>query len=123
MPPWHLDKTVGIRHYKNDLSLNEADIATIVKWVDAGAPGGNASDAPPPQHFAPEDAWHIGKPDLVVPMGGEHTMYAKGPDWWIDYFADIQIPEDRYIKAMEIRPGTRRIVHHVVMYVIEPDAP
>ena len=39
MPPWHLDKTVGIRHYKNDLSLNEADIATIVKWVDAGAPG------------------------------------------------------------------------------------
>ena len=56
-------------------------------------------------------------------MGGEHTMYAKGPDWWIDYFADVEIPEDRYIKAMEIRPGTRRIVHHAVMYVIEPDAP
>jgi hypothetical protein len=123
MPPWHLDKTVGIRHYKNDLSLNEADIATILKWVDAGAPGGNAADAPAPQKFAPEDAWHIGKPDLVVPMGDEHTMYAKGPDWWIDYFADVEIPEDRYIKAMEIRPGARRIVHHVVMYVIEPDAP
>ena len=46
MPPWHLDKTVGIRHYKNDLSLNDADIATIVKWVDAGAPGGNPSDCP-----------------------------------------------------------------------------
>jgi mono/diheme cytochrome c family protein len=123
MPPWHLDKSVGIRHYKNDLSLSEAEIATIVKWVDAGAPGGTASDAPPPQKFAPEDAWHIGKPDLVVPMSDEHTMYAKGPDWWIDYFAEVEIPEDRYIKAMEIRPGTRRIVHHVVMYVIEPDAP
>jgi len=76
MPPWHLDKTVGIRHYKNDLSLSDADIATIVKWVDAGAPGGNAGDAPAPQKFAPEDAWHIGKPDLIVPMSGEHTMFA-----------------------------------------------
>ena len=123
MPPWHLDKTVGIRKYKNDLSLSEAEIATIVKWVDAGAPGGNPADAPPPQKFQPEDVWHIGKPDLVVKMDGQHKMYSKGPDWWIDYFAEVQIPEDRYIKAMEVRPGNRRIVHHVVMYVIEPDAP
>jgi len=123
MPPWHLDKTVGIRKYKNDLSLTDAEIATIVKWVDAGAPGGNPADAPPPQKFQPEDVWHIGKPDLVVKMDGQHKMYSKGPDWWIDYFADVNIPEDRYIKAMEVRPGNRRIVHHVVMYVIEPDAP
>ena len=123
MPPWHLDKTVGIRKYKNDLSLSDAEIATIVKWVDAGAPGGNPADAPPPQKFQPEDVWHIGKPDLVVKMDGQHKMYAKGPDWWIDYFAEVTIPEDRYIKAMEVRPGNRRIVHHVVMYVIEPDAP
>jgi len=123
MPPWHLDKTVGIRKYKNDLSLNDEEIATIVKWVDAGAPGGNMADLPPPQRFGPEDVWHIGKPDLVVKMDQVHKMYSKGPDWWIDYFADSGLKEDRWIKAMEIRPGNRRIVHHAVMYAIEPDAP
>ena len=46
-------------------------------------------------------------------MDGTHKMYAKGPDWWIDYFADTGLTEDRWIKAMEIRPGNRRIVHHV----------
>ena len=123
MPPWHLDKTVGIRKYKNDISLSDKEIATLVAWVDGGALQGNPADAPPLRKFAPEDAWHIGKPDLIVPMGGQHKMYAKGPDWWIDYFADVTLDEDRYIKAMEVRPGNRRIVHHVVMYVIEPDAP
>ncbi len=88
MPPWHLDKTVGIRKYKNDISLNDKEIATIVAWVDGGAPQGNPADMPPARTFAPEDVWHIGKPDLIVPMDGTHKMYAKGPDWWIDYFAD-----------------------------------
>src|SRR5690348_17269961 len=48
MPPWHLDKTVGIRKYKNDRSLSDDEIATIARWVDAGAPRGNPSDLPPP---------------------------------------------------------------------------
>jgi hypothetical protein len=123
MPPWHLDKTVGIRNYKNDISLNDDQIATITRWADAGAPMGNLADMPRPQTFGPEDVWHIGKPDLIVKMTGTHTMYAQGPDWWIDYFADVPLAEDRWIKAMEIRPGNRRIVHHVVTYAIEPDAP
>jgi hypothetical protein len=123
MPPWHLDKTVGIKRFKNDISLSDEEIATVVKWADAGAPKGNAADMPPPQHFMPEDAWHIGKPDLIVKMNGVHKMYANGPDWWIDYFGDTGLTEDRWIKAMEIRPGNRKIVHHVVTYVIEPDAP
>ena len=123
MPPWHLDKTVGIRKYKNDMSLTDGQIATIVGWVDAGAPLGNRGDLPKPQTFRPEDVWHIGAPDLLVKMSKVHTMYPKGPDWWIDYFADIPLAEDRWIKAMEIRPSNRRIVHHSVTYVIEPDAP
>src|SRR6266567_6021433 len=48
MPPWHIDQTVGIQHFQNDRSLSEQQIATIVKWVDAGAPPGNPSDMPPP---------------------------------------------------------------------------
>ena len=50
-------------------------------------------------------------------------MYANGPDWWIDQFADTGLTEDRWIKAMEIKPGNPKIVHHVVIYAIEPDAP
>ena len=113
MPPWHIDRTVGIRHYKNDLSLTDEEIDMVVKWADAGAPQGNPADMPPAQTFRPEDQWHIGKPDIVVKMDGTHKMYANGPDWWIDYFGDSGLTEDRWIKAMEIRPGNRKIVHHV----------
>jgi len=123
MPPWHLDKTVGIRHYKNDRSLTDEEIATIVKWVDAGAPQGNPADMPPPLTFTADNAWYIGKPDLLATTDKEFTMYAKGPDWWIDQFGDIQLTEDRWIQAMEVKPGNPKIVHHSVVYAIEPDAP
>jgi len=53
----------------------------------------------------------------------EFKMYPKGSDWWIDQFGEITVPEDRWIKAMEIKPSNRRIVHHAVVYAIEPDAP
>ena len=123
MPPWHLDKTVGIRHYKNDRSLNDDQIATIVRWVDAGAPQGNPADMPTPLTFAADANWFIGEPDLKVTTPNDFMMYAKGPDWWIDQFADVTLDEARWIKAMEIKPSNPKIVHHVVVYVIEPDAP
>jgi hypothetical protein len=121
MPPWHLDKTVGIRKYKNDRSLSDTDIATIVKWVDSGAPQGDAADLPAPLTFAPENSWYIGKPDLLVTTEKDFTMYPAGPDWWIDQYAEVKIPEDRWIKAMEIKPSNPKIVHHAVIYAIEPD--
>ena len=122
MPPWHLDKTVGIRDYKNDLSLNDVQIATIVKWVDSGAPEGAAADLPKPLDFKGENTWFIGQPDLLVATD-EFKMYAKGSDWWIDQYGEAIVTEDRWIKAMEIKPANRRIVHHSVVYAIEPDAP
>jgi hypothetical protein len=123
MPPWHLDKTVGVRHYKNDRSLNDDEIVTVARWVDNGAPQGNPADMPKPIAFRPEGDWFIGEPDLKVTTPNDFTMYANGPDWWIDQFADVVIPEDRWIKAMEIKPSNPKIVHHVVIYAIEPDAP
>jgi hypothetical protein len=123
MPPWHLDKTVGIRHYKNDRSLSDEEIATVVRWADSGAPLGNPADLPPALAFKPESEWFIGEPDLKVTTPNDFVMYANGPDWWIDQYADVVIPEDRWIKAMEIKPSNPKIVHHVVIYVIEPDAP
>jgi len=123
MPPWHLDKTVGVRHYKNDRSLSDAEIATVVRWVDNGAPQGNPADMPPPLTFRAEGEWFIGEPDLKVTTPNDFTMYANGPDWWIDQYAEVQLDEDRWIKAMEIKPSNPKVVHHVVIYAIEPDAP
>jgi hypothetical protein len=123
MPPWHLDKTVGIRHYKNDRSLSDAEIATVVRWVDSGAPQGDPHDLPAPLTFNSENTWYIGKPDLTITTPADFKMYANGPDWWIDQYAEVKIPEDRWIKSMEIKPSNPKIVHHCVVYAIEPDAP
>jgi hypothetical protein len=122
MPPWHLDKSVGIRSYKNDISLTDEQIATVVKWVDQGAPEGNPADMPAPPTYASENQWFIGEPDLTVTTG-DFKMYPKGPDWWIDQFAEVTLTEDRWIKAMEVKPNNRKITHHAVIYAIEPDAP
>jgi hypothetical protein len=123
MPPWHLDKTVGVRHYKNDRSLSDAEIATIVRWADGGAPLGNPADLPTPLAFRPDADWFIGEPDLKVTTPNDFVMYANGPDWWIDQYAEVQLDEDRWIKSMEIKPSNPKVVHHVVVYAIEPDAP
>ncbi len=122
MPPWHLDKTVGIRKYKNDISLSDGEIATIAKWVDSGSPQGNPADMPKPLDFTKENTWFIGPPDLLVTTD-DFKMYAKGSDWWIDQYAEVTLAEDRWIKAMEVKPSNRRIVHHAVVYAIEPNAP
>jgi hypothetical protein len=80
---------------------------------------------PPPLTFRDNSNgadWFIGDPDLRITTG-DFTMYPNGPDWWIDQFAEMTVPEDRWIKAMEIKPSNPKIVHHVVVYAIEPDAP
>jgi hypothetical protein len=68
MPPWHIDRNVGIDKFKDDPSLSAAEIAAISAWVDQGAPEGNPKDMPPPRQFSDLDKWHIGKPDIVISM-------------------------------------------------------
>src|SRR5437667_9577684 len=65
MPPWFIDRNIGIQHFKNDISLQDNEISTIVAWVDAGAPLGNPRDMPPPASFPDITAWQLGTPDLV----------------------------------------------------------
>jgi hypothetical protein len=123
MPPWGLDMTVGITEIENVRALSDDQIDTIVRWAEAGAPLGNPADLPKPLTFATDDTWDIGKPDLVVSFPKDHQMYAKGSDWWINYFADTGLTEDRWIKGMATRPGSREIVHHAIAYVLEPNPP
>ena len=122
MPPWHFDKTTGIRKYKNDISLSDDQIAAIVRWVDNGAVEGNPADMPP-LSFASDRTWFIGTPDLLATTDKDFTMYARGPDWWIDQYGEINLTEDRWIKAMEVKPSNPKVVHHSVVYAIEPDPP
>src|SRR5215471_14358039 len=122
MPPWYIDRTVGIRKFDNDPSLSDEEVATITKWADAGAPRGNPADMPAPVKFNDEDIWHIGKPDLVV-KSTEHHIPASGSDWWGDYIVDTGLTEDRYLKAVETKPspGAKTVVHHAVTYLIQDE--
>src|SRR5262249_12831618 len=81
MPPWHVVRNVGIQKFKNDPSLSDDEVATIVRWVESGAPRGDPRDMPPPRRFEDAGGWHIGKPDLVV-TATVHKVPASGADWW-----------------------------------------
>jgi hypothetical protein len=124
MPPWHLDKTVGIQKFKNDISLNDQQISTIVAWVDGGAAMGDPKEMPAPRTFN-DDEWTIGKPDLIVSLPKDDVVYAKGPDWWVDRIVDAGITEDRYVKAVETKVSKdgRRVVHHAIANLIQSEDP
>jgi hypothetical protein len=127
MPPWHLDKTVGISHFSNDRSLNDDQIETIVRWVDNGSPLGDPKDAPQARVFSDDNGWKLaasyGQPDMVI-KSADYTMPAHGQDVWFKPETDINLPETRWVRAVEMRPGTmqgRRIMHHVLANLIQDE--
>jgi len=102
MPPWFIDRNIGIQRFKDDPSLSDAEIATIAAWVDAGAPRGNPADLPPPIEW-PADGWTYGTPDVIV-ASPEGTVEADAPDWFGEWgVSPIELPEDRYVKAIEVK--------------------
>ncbi len=115
MPPWYVDKNVGVRHFTNDVSLSDEEIATIVKWADSGAVKGDPADMPKPRQFEDLDKWHIATPDLVVTLPKDLIVPAKAPDRWVDIVVDPGLKEDRYLQAIETKPTKGfRVVHHAV---------
>jgi hypothetical protein len=123
MPPWHMDKTIGITKFKNDPSLSDDEIQTIARWVDGGAPRGNPADMPPLRQFAEAGTWDF-TPDLVVKFP-PYRVPAAGPDLYGNIYADIPITKDRYIQAIQTRaatPQSRKVVHHALSYAVDdPD--
>jgi hypothetical protein len=121
MPPWHIERNIGITEFKDDPSLSDAEIATLAAWADQGAPKGDMKDMPPPRVFedADEMFWHIGKPDLIVTLPVDHIVPAASNDVFIDYINDSGLTEDRYVKAVETKPGpgARQVTHHLLTYV------
>jgi len=127
MPPWHIDQAVGVRQFKNDMSLSEQQISAIVRWVDLGAPLGNPSDMPKAKQWPSDDEWQaakdLGQPDLVI-KSEPYTMPAHHQDVWWRPVSNVPVSEPRWVRAVEMRPGTlagRRIVHHAVAYLDQDD--
>ena len=103
MPPWYIEKNVGIQHFKDDFSLSEQEIAKIAAWADSGAPQGNPADMPAPLVFPDNKAWRIGTPDLVV-VSPQVEMKAQAPDWFgVIGQSNTGLTEDRYVAAVEVR--------------------
>ena len=103
MPPWFVEKDMGIQKFKDDISLNDAEIAKIAKWADSGAPRGNPADMPKLLDFSHSDKWTIGEPDLVL-KSNDVKIPAVGPDWWGDLgLVPTGLTEDRYVSAVEVR--------------------
>ncbi|MBM3778732.1 MAG: cytochrome c [Acidimicrobiia bacterium] len=101
MPPWMLEKNVGIQGFQDDPSLSDAQIAMIAEWVDNGAPRGNPDDMPPPLTWRGPNEWAIGEPDLIV-KSKPFSMEAEAPDWWGSFDNVLTgLTEDRYVAAYE----------------------
>ena len=120
MPPWHLDQTVGIQDFKNDISLTDDEIDTIVRWVDAGAPEGDPARLPEPLSFPPAGAWEVeavlGRPPDFIVRSTPYTVVANGQDQWWEpeiEFEGFDVP--RYIRAAEFKPSYPvgiKVTHH-----------
>jgi hypothetical protein len=134
MPPWHIDKSVGVQKFKNDISLSDEQIDTITAWIDQGAVEGNPADLPKPRPVSTTLFWQgqrdgYGPPDFVV-KSGEYTMPAVSQDqWWRPAPVDIPgLTEPRWARMVEIRPSNlqgRKILHHSIAHLIlnnDPEA-
>ena len=134
MPPWYIEKDIGIQQYKGDISLSEEEIDTIAVWADSGAPRGDPADLPPPTTFTDASGWEIGEPDLVL-ESEEIEVLAAAPDWWGPMGeTPTGLTEDRYVSAIEMREvgifegapdrdtiGGLYVIHHLVMTAVGPD--
>jgi hypothetical protein len=108
MPPWKPDDPAGT--FRGEHRLTAEQIGMIGQWTKEGTIEGDAKDLPPPPKFAV--GWQLGEPDMIVTMPKEYTLAAESRDVYRNFVIPFEVPAGKYIKAVEFRPGNRRIVHH-----------
>lgn len=118
MPPWHANPAYG--HFVNDRRLSQKEIDLITAWVDQGAKEGDVKDLPKAPQFV--EGWSIGKPDQIF-YAEEYTLEAKGADEYQYFDVPTNFTEDKYIQAVEARPGNRKVVHHIIAFIVPPGSP
>jgi tetratricopeptide (TPR) repeat protein len=113
MPPWLPE--AGYGNFQDERRLTDDQIRTIDEWVRHGAPAGSAADAPPAPKFA--SGWQLGEPDMVIAATAPYRLPAGGPDQYWNFVLPLKAPAARWVKAIEIRPGNIRAVHHANVIV------
>jgi mono/diheme cytochrome c family protein len=129
MPPWDIDRTVGIQEFKNDMSLSDEQISTITRWVDAGAPQGNPADMPPPVKWPNASEWQaekeLGRPPDMVIKSPPFSVKATGLDQWFEPQVKLDLKGPRWMMASESRPilKSRPVTHHANSFKKNPSHP
>ena len=113
MPPW-LPEPQELK-FADERRLSDAQIATIRAWVDQGMLEGNAADLPPKPKFV--TGWQLGQPDVVLKAAKPYMLPGSGTDQYWNFILPVPINETRWVRAFEIRPGDKRVVHHANMLV------
>jgi tetratricopeptide (TPR) repeat protein/mono/diheme cytochrome c family protein len=113
MPPW-LPEPQPLK-FSDELRLSEPEIQLIAKWVDQGAVEGSPADRPAPPKFV--EGWHLGKPDLILTATKPLALPAQGTDTYWNFVFPLPLQRTRWAKAVEIRPGDKRYVHHANLLV------
>ena len=134
MPPWYIERDIGIQEYKGDISLSNEEIAKIAEWADNGAPRGEVADAPAEETVAAVSDWQLGAPDLVL-KSPSIEISSTAPDWWGPMGeVDTGLTEDRYVSSIEMREvsdfegvperdtiGGLYVIHHLVIVPVGPN--
>lgn len=117
MPPWHADPHYG--QFANERKLSTEEINTLTQWFKQGAPKGDSRDLPPAPSFPVR--WKIGTPDAVYKMARKHTLGAQSVDTYMYFRIPTNFKEDKWVQAVEFRPGNRQVVHHAVAFIETPE--
>ena len=112
MPPWHADAPAGT--FENERRLTEAEKKTIFDWIEGGAPKGDLKEMPKAPQYV--EGWSIGKPDVILEMPDAYTVPAKGTVAYEYFYIPTNFTEPKFIQAIEVRPGDRSVVHHVLVH-------
>jgi len=119
MPPWYANPAHG--EFANETRLSDEEIDLIVEWVENGEPEGDPAKLPEPRQFA--EGWSIPEPTHVYYMRDEpFQVPAEGVVDYQHFLVDPGFTEEKWIAAVEARPDNRRVVHHIIVFIVGPDA-
>jgi hypothetical protein len=110
MPPWLPSEP----RFQHEMRLSGNEIALLTSWADAGAPEGNPHETLPPPKFS--DGWALGTPDLEAVMPAPFAVPADGPDLYQCFVIPAPSPKDHWVRAIDVRPGNAKVVHHVIVF-------
>lgn len=112
MPPFKVSESLPLH---NDRKMTDKEIATLAAWVDGGTPKGDPKQAPPEKKFV--EGWQLGQPDIVLTPSDEFLLGPNGRDVFRCFVMPTNLPEDVYVRAIEVRPANPRVVHHSLLFI------